>query len=374
MSLSYSTYTDGGGDALVACAEYRPDGGGPAERHIMATPCGGGTFARQWAAVRDAALRACGPAEPVMMRVFLSDPANQSAGLTGLPGCAVSTVGQPPVGVPGAKVAVWLMAREDASVTAAGPGIYVAALPGGAAEIWMAGMSRPGCDSRAATISMLTDCDRALAARGSSLAGGVLRTWFFVHDIDTNYAGMVKGRNEVFDSVGLTADTHFIASTGIGGSDADPAVTVLLDVYAATGTAPDAVKYLHAPDRLNPTAEYGVAFERGTAVTFADRRRVLISGTASIDSRGRIVHAGDVEAQTRRMCDNVEALLADAGCSAADMMHAIVYIRDVADAAAVGAMIAGRYPGLPCVVTLAPVCRPGWLVEMECMAMCPPRE
>ena len=28
-----------------------------------------------------------------------------------------------------------------------------------------------------------------------------------------------------------------------------------------------------------------------------------------------------------------------------------------------------RFPNVPRMITLAPVCRPGWLVEMECMAV-----
>ena len=27
-----------------------------------------------------------------------------------------------------------------------------------------------------------------------------------------------------------------------------------------------------------------------------------------------------------------------------------------------------RFPDIPKVIVLAPVCRPGWLIEMECMA------
>jgi len=32
-------------------------------------------------------------------------------------------------------------------------------------------------------------------------------------------------------------------------------------------------------------------------------------------------------------------------------------------------MFAQRFPDIPVVITLAPVCRPTWLIEMECMAI-----
>ena len=40
-----------------------------------------------------------------------------------------------------------------------------------------------------------------------------IRTWFFIHNIDEYYAGMVKGRNDEFDKFGLLPGNHFIAST-----------------------------------------------------------------------------------------------------------------------------------------------------------------
>lgn len=35
----------------------------------------------------------------------------------------------------------------------------------------------------------------------------------------------------------------------------------------------------------------------------------------------------------------------------------------------VKALFAEHFPNIPTVITLAPVCRPTWLVEMECMAV-----
>lgn len=70
---------------------------------------------------------------------------------------------------------------------------------------------------------------------------------------------------------------------------------------------------LYARDYLNPTYEYGVTFERGVRVDYGDRSHIFISGTASIDNRGRVVHAGDVRRQTERMWENVEALLREGG-------------------------------------------------------------
>jgi len=49
--------------------------------------------------------------------------------------------------------------------------------------------------------------------------------------------------------------------------------------------------------------------------------------------------------------------------------QAIVYLRDPADHQVVKEMFEQHFPCLPKVILLAPVCRPGWLIEMECIAV-----
>ena len=48
---------------------------------------------------------------------------------------------------------------------------------------------------------------------------------------------------------------------------------------------------------------------------------------------------------------------------------ASIAMDDMADYAVVERMFAERFPHTPKVFLLAPVCRPGWLIEMECMAV-----
>ena len=146
-----------------------------------------------------------------------------------------------------------------------------------------------------------------------------------------------------------------------------------MDAYAASGLLPEQQCYLHGSTHLNPTHEYGVTFERGTAITYGDRRHLLISGTASINNRGEVMHPGDIVAQTERMLENISVLLAEGGASMEDIAQSIVYLRDVADYSVVHQMLEKRLPHLPRVITLAPVCRPAWLIEMECIAIIPQR-
>ena len=223
--------------------------------------------------------------------------------------------------------------------------------------------------SEAQTSLLLKDYTMQLMSNGGRLADNCIRTWFFVQNVDVNYAGVVKARNEEFYTQDLTSKTHFISSTGINGRNADPNVLVQLDTYAVLGLDPkEQIHFLYAPTHLNPTYEYGVSFERGTRVDYGDRRQVFISGTASIDNKGNVVYPGNIRKQTERMWENVEALLTEAECGFEDVGQMIVYLRDTADYTVVNHMFEERFPGVPKVIVHAPVCRPGWLIEMECMA------
>jgi enamine deaminase RidA (YjgF/YER057c/UK114 family) len=112
-----------------------------------------------------------------------------------------------------------------------------------------------------------------------------------------------------------------------------------------------------------------VSFERGTYVDYADRRQVFISGTASINNKGEIMYPKNIVRQTERMWENVETLLAEADCTYEDVGAMIVYLRDTSDYQVVRQMYEKRFPHKPYIIVHAPVCRPGWLIEMECMAV-----
>ena len=306
----------------------------------------------------------------VFKRFFLSDAANQTNYLMATQiehtDCALSIVEQPPLD--GTKIALWVYLQK---------GVDTRALPNGDYEvshssyrhIWSAYNYNTASKSEYQTRLLLNDYTMRIAAQGGTLANNCIRTWFFVQNVDVNYSGVVKARNEVFLTQNLTEKTHFIASTGIAGRHADPEVLVQMDAYAVTGIKQEQIHYLYAPTHLNPTYEYGVSFERGTYVDYGDRRQVFISGTASINNRGEIMYPGDVRQQTLRMWENVETLLAEAECSFEHVGHLLVYLRDIADYDVVQEMFEERFPNIPKVYLQAPVCRPGWLVEMECMAV-----
>ena len=69
------------------------------------------------------------------------------------------------------------------------------------------------------------------------------------------------------------------------------------------------------------------------------------------------------------MWENVEKLLEEAGMTMDDTAQLVVYLRDGSDFEVVSRLFRQKYPHIPTVFTLAPVCRPTWLIEMECIAI-----
>ena len=76
-----------------------------------------------------------------------------------------------------------------------------------------------------------------------------------------------------------------------------------------------------------------------------------------------------VQSSFRHIAENVEKLLEEGGSSMDDVMEMLVYLRDMADYETVRALFDERFPRTPKVFLLAPVCRPTWLIEMECVAL-----
>lgn len=320
----------------------------------------------------------------VQARFFLTDSVNQWPALhehplvelleqTGV----VSYVEQPPLG--GSKVALLLwfiderMLGREVGESASGKW---AAIKGETYTYVMhtvrfSPSQAAGTGSKTQMLKAFAEHKAVLTHLGGTIEADCQRTWIYVRDIDAHYTGAVEGRNEFFAQEGLYAHTHFIASTGIGGISATKEALVAADFFSVLGLERDKIRYLHATDYLNPTHEYGVAFERGTALDLPDGQLYLISGTASIDKHGKCLHLGDVVTQAGRLFLNIEKLLEDGGSNLEEVKYMIVYLRDVADYDTINRYLQIRFPHVPRLITEARVCRPEWLVEVECVAQKP---
>lgn len=312
----------------------------------------------------------------IWSRVYLTDPANQLLPLKKhrlyeeiLSRGAFSYVGQPLLD--GSKIAVVFAVDLEASTVKEGTPDKMS-VKYGDAEVFFQSVRLTDEEADGLTAMQQTELIFArhtewLHENGMTLRDNCMRTWLYVRDIDCNYADVMKGRNAVFEREGLTADTHYIASTGIEGYMAETKSVIAIDFFSVKHHAPQTPQYLNALGYLNRTNEYGVAFERGVKFSVGGNDKVFISGTASIDKHGECLYIGDVAKQADRLFLNISQLLAAAERGLENMTYMVVYLRDIADAAFVESYLADRFPSVPHLVVEASVCRPQWLIEVECV-------
>lgn len=369
--MNFSTYTKDNFE--VKTSTFAGDGNG--EIHAIVTTCNPLlTFYEQLDAVAEgvgSVIAKNNGYTPVFVRLMLSDAANQAETaiekISPIVGdIALAYIEQPPLH--GAKIAALVYLRQNVEVERVDK-FTVKVSANGYTHFYTANCVFKTVETYLETADQLWYLENMLKDNGLNIADNCVRTWFYVQNIDVNYAAVVKARRDNFNENGLTVDTHYISSTGICGRHAQKEITSVMDAYCVGGLQPGQMKFLYAADHLNRTSDYGVTFERGTTVDYPDRRHIIISGTASIDNKGAIVAPGDIKAQTLRMIENVHALLNEGGASFSDLAHIICYLRDMADYQVVTKIMHDTFVNVPMVITLAPVCRPGWLIEMECMAV-----
>ena len=100
---------------------------------------------------------------------------------------------------------------------------------------------------------------------------------------------------------------------------------------------------------------------------------LFCSGQIALDpATGAMVGSGDVEAETRQVLANLQAVLAAAGCSPRQVVRTTVFLVDLADFAKVNALYAevfgaGVSPARACVQVAA--LPKGGRVEIDCIAV-----
>lgn len=303
----------------------------------------------------------------IWKRFFVSDVANQFSFISDDSNTISSIVQQPPLN--GTKVAVWLYYINGVNSINREGNTLVVQSHGGNIHLYTTRLSIPLKDGYAETEYIFKSYIKILQQHQSSLKENCIRTWMYVQGIDIHYKDMVNARVACFENEGLNKESHYIASTGVEGRYSHPHALVLMDAYAIKGIKQEQIKYLHAPTHFNRTHDYGVTFERGTSVDFADRRHVYISGTASINNKGEIEHPFNVMKQLDRTLENINVLLNEAECKMTDVAQMIIYLRDIADYKLVKQFFEKEYTNIPKVIVLAAICRTGWLIEIECIAI-----
>ncbi len=97
---------------------------------------------------------------------------------------------------------------------------------------------------------------------------------------------------------------------------------------------------------------------------------VYVSGTLALDAQGKTVGIGDVRAQTRQVLEGIKSVLQAAGGSMSDIAFNQIFLKDLADYAAMNEIYREYFPkGPPARYCIrADLVKPEFLVEIASTA------
>jgi len=104
----------------------------------------------------------------------------------------------------------------------------------------------------------------------------------------------------------------------------------------------------------------------------ANGRMVFVSGMTARRADGTLAGIGDIEAQTRQVCENIKAALEAAGASMDDVCRIDVHLRNIGDRQRFNKVRAEYWKTAPPASTLVEVAKlasPEYLVEITAFAV-----
>ncbi len=107
-------------------------------------------------------------------------------------------------------------------------------------------------------------------------------------------------------------------------------------------------------------------------VTEARGKLVFISGMTARRLDGTIAGVGDIEAQTRQVCENVKAAVEEAGGTMADICRVDVFVRNMEHFEAIHKVRREYFPAPAPASTMVEVCKmtsPDYLIEINAIAV-----
>jgi enamine deaminase RidA (YjgF/YER057c/UK114 family) len=205
--------------------------------------------------------------------------------------------------------------------------------------------------------------ERALGAAEMSFLD-IVRTGFYLDNILAWYDDFNKVRTEFFTGRRVF-DNLVPVSTGIGSGNAAGAAVVANAL--AIRPFDKTVRIFVVPSPLQcPALMYGSSFSRAMEIAGTGWRRLLVSGTASIEPGGKSAYPGDAEKQIGLTMDVVKAILDSRRMSWRDVTRAVVHLRRGGDAEVFARFCARQnLPPLPSVIVESVICREELLFEIE---------
>ena len=192
----------------------------------------------------------------------------------------------------------------------------------------------------------------------------VVRTWIYLDDIDTTYTDFNRQRDQFYREQGVF-DRLVPASTAIGISAQNEPKMISHVLALKKRSDQVVVRAVESPLQCS-AMDYQVSFSRALEIQTPDYRRLLISGTASINAEGQTVYIDSIEKQTEQTAKVIDALLASNQMELRHITRLLSYTKIAEDCEFTSQFIEKWLPANDGVMNVhADVCRDNLLVEFE---------
>jgi enamine deaminase RidA (YjgF/YER057c/UK114 family) len=194
--------------------------------------------------------------------------------------------------------------------------------------------------------------------------GDIARTWFYNDEILAWYDDFNRVRTAFYETQKFKSGSLPASTAVLGRNPRGAALT--FGAWAVVPASTDVVVREIASPLQCPAPAYGSSFSRAMEISSGGRKRLLVSGTASIEPGGKTVWQGDAVKQIELTMDVVEAMLRPNGLGFGDVTRATAYFKHAADQKIFESWLDARgLAAMPVVPVHCDICRDDLLFEIE---------
>ncbi len=192
----------------------------------------------------------------------------------------------------------------------------------------------------------------------------VVRTWFYLDELLVWYREFNEARTDFFNENGIFVKL-VPASTGIGAKNSE-GMALANCIYAVKPKNEKVIiRKVDSPLQCE-AINYKSAFSRAVEIQSGDVRKLFISGTASIDSNGKSMNAGDINKQIALTMKIVRAILKSRNMDWHNVTRVILYFKNKDMFSAFNQYCeVNNLPKFPFTIAYVTVCREELLFEIE---------
>ena len=190
------------------------------------------------------------------------------------------------------------------------------------------------------------------------------RTWLYLHDILSWYNDLNRARNDFFIEEKIL-NGLIPASTGIGLGNVEDKCLLISAFALKAKDGKEKVRMVDSPMQ-DDAIKYKSSFSRAVEISFRTSKRLIISGTASIDKKGKTLYENSLVDQIEYSMLVVEAILLKEQYHWDNIVRAIAYFPDTQHIKHFRDDCMARGLDSSCILTVGgTVCREDLLFEIE---------